>query len=548
MATYFSPSVNVIERDLNTSVPALPTSVTGLVGEFEWGPCNQIVDITNDKELVDIFGRPNDTNYASFFSAWNYLQYASNLRLVRVIDESTVKNAGLEVNDATATGTAAVSAAILNDEASDIYTPSFGIDGKLQFFGKYPGTRGNSIKVAVANATDFATADIDTGITFIDNFEYAPSAGEVAIAVIYDGVIVERYIVSLTASSTDYEGNNNYAPTYINRRSSYILVYDNASNTDSVDSIEATLLTGGVGATPTNTEITAGYSLFDNPEEIAINILIDGAWTNETIQQHIIDNIVDVRKDCVAYLTCQKDDVVGVANISTAIAALNTYRSSTLARSSSYAALYGNWKYQYDQYNDKYRWVPVSGDIAGITAQTHYNRDPWFAPMGYNRGIIKNVAKLAINPNRSHRDTLQKNFINPLVNDSNVGPVVLGQKTLMSSPSSFSRLDVRWLFITIETQIAAAAKYFIGEKNTAFTQRQFKGIVEPYLRDVQGREGIEDFYVQVDDVINTPEVKSRNEFHANIYVKPTYTAEYIILEFNNVKGSISFEEVIKKAA
>lgn len=547
MGTYFSPSVNIIERDISTSIPSLPTTLTGMVGEFEWGPCNQIMSVTNDKELVEIFGEPNDTNYASFFSAWNFLQYASDLRIVRAISEATAKNAGLEVNDATATGTGAVAEAILNDDAADLYTPTFGADAKLQIFAKYPGTRGNNITVAIANATDFDTANIDTGVTFAANFEYVPGTGEFAIAVMYDGTIVETYIVSTSPTSVDYEGNNNYAPTYINRRSDYILLFDDTTNTDEPDSFETAALTGGVGASPSTGEVTAGYSLFDNPEEISIRILIDAGNVNSTVQQYIIDNIVDVRKDCVAYFNCLKDDVVGVANISTAISALETYRSTTLNRSSSYAALYANWKYQYDQYNDKYRWVPISGDIAGITAQTHYNRDPWFAPMGYNRGILKNAVKLAINPNRAHRDTLQRNFINPVVNDRSVGPVVLGQKTLVSSPNSFNRLDVRWLFITMETQIGAAAKYFIGEKNNNFTQRQFKGIVEPYLRDVQGREGIDDFYVQVDDVVNTAEVKDRNEFHAQIYVHPTMTAEYIILTFNNVKGSISFEEVIKKA-
>ena len=431
MAFNFSPNVSVIERDLSTSVPSLPTTLTGMVGDFEWGPCRQIVDINNDKELVDIFGLPNDTNFLSFFSAWNFLQYSQGLKVVRVINENTAKNAGLEIKDATAGSTAAVADLIVNDEEGDSYTPTYGSDAKLQFFAKYPGTKGNKIKVAVANATDFPTAEITTGVTFINNFEYAPATGEIAVVILYNDEIVEKYNVSLTAGSLDYEGNNNYAPTYINRRSKYVLVFNDASNTDLVDSIVATALTGGVGEVPANSDVTIGYDLFESPEDVTINILIDGGFCNSVVHQHIIDNIVDVRKDCIFYLTCPKDAVVGVANITTAIANLSLYRKTTLARSSSYAALYGNWKYQYDQYNDKYRWVSLSGDIAGITAVTHFNRAPWFAPMGYNRGIVKNVVKLAINPKRAHRDTLQRDFINPVVNDSSVGPVVLGQKTLI---------------------------------------------------------------------------------------------------------------------
>jgi len=548
MAFILSPSVNVFERDLSTSVPVLPTSITGMVGEFLWGQCNTIVGIGNDQELVDLFGEPNDTNYESFFSAWNFLQYGNSLLLVRAIDEVTGKNSGLEIKDATTTGTTAKADLILNDEAADEYVPSFGSDAKLQIFGKYPGARGNDIKVAIANSTDFATADVVSGTSFVSVFDYTPEADEIAVVELVDDEITNQYIVSLTKGSKDFEGNNNYIEDYINRRSKWILVYDDDENTDDPDSIEATSLAGGVGASPSTGEVNLGYSLFDNAEEIDVNILIDAGNTGAVVQQHIIDNLVEARKDCIAYLTVPKADVVGVSSISTAVANCVTYRSSTLARSSSYAALYGNWKYQYDNYNDKYRWVPLSGDIAGITAQTHYNRDPWFAPAGYNRGIIKNITKLAYNPKRSHRDTLYKEFINPATKDSDAGFVVLGQKTLMTTPSTFSRLDVRWLFVVIEKAIATASKFFIMEKNTTFTRRQFLNIVNPYLRDIVGREGIEDFYVQCDEVNNNAEVRGRNEFVAEMFIKPTLSAEYILLYFTNVKGSVSFEEVIKKVA
>lgn len=551
MAFILSPSTNVFEVDYSTSVPALPTSITGLVGEFQWGPCNIIVPLANDSELVDQFGSPNDTNYESFFSAWNFLQYSNNLLLVRAINENTAKNAGLEILDATATGSSSLADLILNDDAAEEYTPSFAADSKLQIFGKYPGARGNDIKVAVANYADFATANIVTGTTFVSLFDYSPESDEIAVVVLVDDVIEESYIVSLTKGSKDHEGNNNYIEEYINRRSSWIIVFDDDTNVDQPDSIEDTSLTGGVGTTPATSEVTAGYELFDNAEEVDVNIIIDGANTNSVVQQYIIDNIVETRKDCIAYLTVEKDAVVAVANISTAVSNCVSYRSTTLARSSSYAALYGNWKYQYDNYNDVNRWIPLSGDIAGITSRLHYNKDPWFAPMGYNNGLVKNIIKLAFNPKRAHRDTLYKDFINPVTRDADAGFVVLGQKTLYSSPSTFSRLDIRWLFVTIEKAIATAGKYFIGEKNTAFTRRAFKNAIEPYLRDVQGREGIETpdgFYIQCDETNNTAEVRGRNEFRADIYIKPTNTAEFIMLYFTNVKGSVSFEEVIKKVA
>lgn len=553
MAFILSPSVNIIETKLDTSIPQLPTSICGMVGEFLWGPCNQIVNITNDKELVEIFNKPNDTNYESFFSAWNFLQYGNQLIVVRAIDETTAKNAGLEILDATATGTSALSDLILNDEAADDYIPTFAADSKLQIFAKYPGTLGNSVKIAIANATDFETANVITGTSFSSVFDYSPGTDEIAIVVLVDDVITEKYIVSTVLGTKDYEGNNNYISEYINSRSSWIICYSDDSNTDEPDSIEATSLAGGVGATPSSGEVTTAYDLFDDPESIDVNMIIDAGNVSATVQQYIVDNIVEVRKDCVAYFTVKKDAVIGVANISTAIQDCVTYRSTELGRSTEYAALFANWKYQYDQYNDKYRWLPLSGDIAGITARTHYNRDPWIAIAGYNNGKIKNVKKFAINPKRAYRDTLYKNFINPVIYDKTDGPVVLGQKTLIAEPSSFTRLDVRWLFITIEKAIATASKYFMFEKNTAFTRRLFYNMVTPYLRDVQGRDGIDSddgdgFYVDVSETLNTAEVKSRNEFIANIYIKPAQSAEFIKLNFINVKGSTSFEEIITKTA
>jgi phage tail sheath protein FI len=308
------------------------------------------------------------------------------------------------------------------------------------------------------------------------------------------------------------------------------------------------LLSGGVADSPTNTEIEAGFDLFSNAEEVDVNMLIDGAWTNSTIQQYIIDNILEVRKDVVGYFSPPSADVVGQSNISSAVTDIIDYRKNNLSRSTSYAALFGNWKYQEDSFNGKYRWLPVSADCAGIMANTAQVRDLWIAGAGYNRGIIKNVIKFAINPSKAYRDLLYKDNINPILVDSADGPVLLGQKTLLTRPSSFDRLDIRWLFIVLEKAIATASKYFMFEKNTAFTRRQFKGMVDPFLRDVQGKEGIEAFEVQVDSNINTAAVKARNEFRARIFIQPELTAEFIVLEFINVNSGVEFSETISKSA
>jgi len=625
MGFYLSPQVVTKEKDLSVSVPAVSTTSTGVVGAYRWGPCFQRTLITQDSELLSTFYQPDDDTYEHWYSAWNFLQYASTLYVVRAVDDATAKNGGLEIdsanyivitlddaapfsvgdditgdsvnsndgegiviaidtNDVTVsvtTGTfvdtndvdnanpfssseatmagivdadgapVAASDYIGNDEDVENYTPTFAADNsKWQIFAKYPGERGSDIKVAIANADDFATEDIISGVAFVDEFDYAPLAGEVAIAVI-DGAdsdtILEKWTVSLTAGAKNLDNINYYCEDFINTSSNYILLFDKASNTDTPASQIGTVLAGGVNGYPAVGDITTGYDLFENKEEIDVSMIIDGANNDAVTGAYIVDNLTEDRKDCIAVLNVPKADVVGVSTVATAVSNMITYATTTLNKSSSWASLYGNWKYQYDSYADKYRWVPMTGDVAGITAQSHFTRDPWFAPAFYNRGLVKNSSKLAVNPKLTYRDQLYQANVNPIITSPGDGHVVLGQKTLLAAPSSFNRLDVRWLFLVIEKAIALAAKYFMGEKNTPYTRRQFKGLVDPYLRDVQGREGITEFYVDVSDTVNTPEVISRNEFRGVIYVKPTMTAEFIILDFVNVKQGVSFDEVIKKA-
>ena len=550
MSFSLSPAVTVREKDLTVSVAAVPTDIVGMVGYLAWGPCIQKVQVTQQKDLEELFHTPDAANYEHWFSAYNFLQYGSNLHLVRAIKDANAMNGGIRILDDNAgdkTPTA-FSAKIVNDQAAEDYVPSFpGGNDKWNVVAKYPGPRGDDFSIAIANTTDFLTANVMTGVTFISQFEYAPGAEEVAI-VIFDGTdIVERWIVSLTEGSKDYEGNSNYVEDIINRGSSYILIYDDVVNTIHPASNEITALAGGVADAPEDGDVTNGYDLFANPEQVDVNVLCDGANNSAVIHQYIIDSLVDVRLDCVGYLCVPKAEVVGVASQATAIANCVDYRTNDLARTTSYANIVANWKYMYDKYNDKYRWVPISADIAGLRVMTNWSRDAWFAEAGYNRGLLKGVVKLAINPDKTQRGTLYKAGLNPVLMSDSEGAVLLGQKTMLVAPSAFDRLDVRWLFIVLEKSIATSSKYFMFEKNTPFTRRRFVGMVEPFLRDVEGREGIEDFHVQCDEALNTDVVRQRNEFRANIYIKPTYSAEFIILEFINVNGNVSFNEVVAKA-
>jgi len=264
---------------------------------------------------------------------------------------------------------------------------------------------------------------------------------------------------------------------------------------------------------------------------------------SSTVATHVINNVAETRLDAIAFVSPEDNstgDVITDAT-STPTTAINTYRDAL--PSSSYAVVDSGYKYQYDRYNDKYRYVPLNGDVAGLCARTDYSADPWFSPAGYNRGQVKNVVKLAFTPNKTARDALYKNGVNPVVTFPGQGTVLFGDKTALAKPSAFDRINVRRLFIVLEKAISVAAKYQLFEFNDSFTRAQFKNLVEPFLRDVQGRRGITDFAVVCDDTNNTAEVIDRNEFACDIFIKPNRSINFINLTFVAARSGVSFEEI-----
>ena len=294
----------------------------------------------------------------------------------------------------------------------------------------------------------------------------------------------------------------------------------------------------------------SGFALFANAEQYDISLIPLGK-VSETVATYVINNVAEVRLDCVVFASPQyivdnttggtDGDTIQGAAVSDMIDATNEYRNAL--PSTSYAVLDSGAKYQYDRYNDKYRWVPLNGDVAGLAARTDYTNDPWWSPAGLNRGQIKNVVKLAVNPGKTERDNLYKNGVNPVVNFPGQGTVLYGDKTLQSRPSAFDRINVRRLFIVLEKAIATAAKYQLFEFNDNFTRAQFKNLVEPFLRDVQGRRGVTDFRVVCDDTNNTGEIIDRNEFVADIYIKPNRSINFITLNFIAARSSVAFSEI-----
>ena len=293
-----------------------------------------------------------------------------------------------------------------------------------------------------------------------------------------------------------------------------------------------------------------GYRLFEDAETVDVNLLIGGPEKTFTPSNDLttgltgfvaqsIKDIVDARKDCVAFFSVPNKDPneTDQRKLDRAI----QYRNNI--GSSSYCVIDSGYKYMYDIYNDKYRWVPLNADIAGLCARSDVNFDPWYSPAGFNRGQIRGVVKLAFQPRQAARDTLYKNGINPVATFSGEGTVLYGDKTALAKPSAFDRINVRRLFIVLEKAISTASKYSLFEFNDAFTRAQFRSLVEPFLRDVQARRGIFDFKVVCDEKNNTPEVIDSNRFVADIYIKPNRSINFIQLNFIATKTGVNFNEV-----
>lgn len=372
------------------------------------------------------------------------------------------------------------------------------------------------------------------------------------------GEILEVYPGLSQASDCKHEdGSSLYYLDVIDRKSLYVrwAAHDgNLTNAgDSVDVDGTTVydshtkplnysLSGGSdGVVIGNDERIRGYDLFKSVEDIDISLVL-GAAANQTIATYLINNVAEPRMDCVVFLSPPRYTVVD--NVDEEANDIVTFRNTL--PSTSYAFMDSGWKYMYDKWNDIYRYVPLNGDIAGLAVLTDSTRDPWWSFAGLNRGHIKNVTKLAWNPRKADRDILYKNNINPVMIQPGEGCVLWGDKTLLTKPSAFDRINVRRLFIVLEKAISKAAKYSLFEFNDEFTRAQFKNMVEPFLRDVKGRRGLYDFYVVCDDTNNTPERIDRNEFWGDIYIKPARSINFIILNFVAVRTGVEFSEVVGK--
>ena len=585
-----SPAVAITEKDYSQVVPFAATGEGALAGDFARGPINMPVLVSSVDDLELFFGRPTDTNYKAWFSAYNFLQYSSKLWVVRI----------LPVGALNAADTTALLIENKNVFESKVDAADAGLTAAGLFIAKSAGVVGNSLRVIMldndayiafsADTTSyldengdhlkkyFRTEGPTTSAWMSDTIKNTTAMDEIhviildatgAITGVKNRVLEVHEGLSKVADAKDYLDQNIYYVNYLNNNSEWIYstyvspvftlptgtlnwgILSADATTGVFKELDATVnetLSGGVAgslvAANGVSALQTGFNMFLDKDEINVSYLITADYP-VAVQKYVVDSIAEVRKDAIAFISSH-DDSKPFTDRTTLVSDLRSFRDTTLNVNSSYAVLDSGYKYQFDGFAQKYRWIPLAADVAGVCARLDSEHESWYSPGGFTRGRIKNVLKLSSNLNQPSRDQLYPKQINAVVSFPGKGTVLFGDRTLQAKPSAFQSIHIRRLFIILEKAIADAAQYQLFELNNASTRNRFIGMVEPFLRSVQSRDGLADFKVVCDSSNNTDDTVARGEFVADIYIKPLYSIQYVILNFVATKSSIQFNQVVGK--
>lgn len=531
-----SPAVTVREIDLTGVVPGITSPAGAFVGNFSWGPAEEVTLVSDEGVLVQKFGAPTTSNTIDFHSAAYYLKYSSDLYVVREL--------GSGAGNAYDSDAGASLPLIKNDDDFESQEAALDSDGH-SWVARHAGALGNSLKISVvgqsAGDSDFANW------TYEGEFDEAPDSNELHVVVVDQdgditgtaGEVLETYsFVSTQAGAKNADGSTNYVNDVINNGSQWVYAIGTVATGDT------SLVNGNNGGALGTAEVLTGFDLFEDVNTVTVDFLIAPGMASSTDQATVVNDLVTIasstRKDCVAVTSPNRTAVINNrgSEVTDIVSGMSTYTRS------SYLVVDGNYLKVYDKYNDQYIHIPAASSTAGLMAATAVNAAPWFSPAGTRRGQYLGVTNLAYQANKSQRDTLYKAGINPVANIPGQGILLYGDKTHLARPSAFDRINVRRLFLVIERSIAEAAKSVIFEFNDEFTRSEFVGIVEPFLREIQGARGITDFRVVCDETNNTAAVIDRNEFVASVFIKPARSINYVTLNFVAVRTGVDFEEVV----
>jgi hypothetical protein len=638
MASQVSPGIIIKERDLSNAVITGAQQITAaFASTFQKGPIGEIVRVSSQKQMIDVFGKPADANAEDWYVASEFLSYGGRLAVVR---------AATNVKNASASGTGVLVRNDLDQEA--------GTGSSETFVARTAGSWGNSLKVVVVdrgndqiltlsgafasapapgdtleflsgtevvvvsvsgttvvvNSVDgtlVASGDVleeagvaDADLTVITALDWysntqisgtgltlgaiAPRPGTSQFAadrgisndelhvVVIDttgaitgsaNTIVERFTyLSKLSDGRNTEGAKTYYKEVLNEQSTFVYAgialsgdwgddsVEMAGTAYSIFGFEAVDLLGGIDDySYDNGEIGTAYDLFLDTEEATVDfVLMGGSMALEAETKAKAAKVLSIassRKDCIAFVSPHKGSQVGTGGaLTTSQQKTNTINFFNGLTSTSYGVFDSGYKYFYDRFNDKYRYIPCNGDVAGLCVATSSSLDDWYSPAGVNRGSLRNAVKLAYNPNKADRDELYQARINPIVSFPGSGVTLFGDKTALASPSAFDRINVRRLFLNVQKRAEGLAKQVLFEQNDETTRAGFASALNSYMSEVQARRGVTDFLVVCDESNNTPEVIDRNEFVAEIYIKPTRSINYITVTLTATKTGVSFAEVV----
>lgn len=608
MPTLLSAGISVTESDLIAYVPPVSSSIAAYVGHFNWGPVDELVNVSSEKELATIFGAPNINAGSqlefipSYLTAAAFFQYGNSMRVMRAaspdatnsVGHSSIYGYGYGYEDTLSTGPN-----IKNKEEFDLLdfaVAEEGIRKNELLFARYPGLLGNSLEVQFYHADNasasFTAAEVSAlslGVSSqckrlfgkypestkftVDN-QPDNKHDEIYVA-IFDsdgyisgtpGAVLELYQgLSLKDGNKTSTGSNNYYVDVINTSSSFIYINASAVQilaTEDVDgffdltyTLPNFIFTGGTHGidgtgvvsnnwNPGNVEVSLGQDFLLDTENTIIDLLCAESFESDMNLESTVKNkllaIATKRMDLITFISAPLDLYRQPSNKAKYI--ING--RDNLSNASTSFAFYDNTPvYVYNKYTDKYYWIPACTHMAGLCAYTDAITDPWFSPAGLNRGQLRGVTKLAYNANQQDRDDLYNNNINAIISLPGTGIVLYGDKTGLSRPSSFDRINVRRLFIMIEKACKKASKYQLFELNDEFTQRAFRNTIDPYLRDIKSRRGIIDYAIVCDATNNTPAVVTTNRFVADIYIKPAFSINYIQLNFIATRDTVTFTQI-----
>lgn len=578
-----SPAIIVREVDLTNGVPNVPTSTGAIVGNFRWGPVETPVLVNNEATLTNIFGNPDPDRSVDFHGASYYLRYSDDLYVIREITETETPGSAADSDGIEFAANAFDENVILaewpvikNEDNFENQRGAF-LNAGHTFVAKWPGELGNSLTISMCGAddSDFAAWAYKTYFNDVPGTsEYADKKGatndEVHVIVVdtngeFSGAkntVLETFsFLSLASDARKTDGGGNYVLETINRVSKYIWMASiptamgtNSSTpatngkvfTAGATGVYTTSLTNGKNSgVLTAAQYTTGFDLLNDPNTYLVDFLIapglSAAVGHKTVINHMVNIAENIRKDCMVVASPHRSAVVD--DPTSARTNILTDLTSGITRS-SYLVMDSNYLKVYDKYNDTYIYIPAASSTAGLMAATDNNFAPWFSPAGTRRGRYFGVTQLAYNPNKQDRDELYKAGFNPIANIPGEGILLYGDKTHLSRPSAFDRINVRRLFLVLERAIARAAQNILFEFNDEFTRAEFVNIVEPVLRNVQGRRGITDFKLVCDETNNTSEVIDTNQFIATLFIKPSRSINFITLNFVAVRTGVSFDEVV----